>query len=206
MNENKEKMSILEIILRFLLGFLLPFVLINGIILYLFIQVPNISIIGEDSDEYEVSKIKFRVESILPITSVKTFHEDTEIAYTKLNDIYTIDAEAVGSYQINASIINGAKSQVIATLEAKDIAPPAIDFDNAVITNNMLIFTIFDNESEINYDSIYGLDDDGNRLSPIYIDKSSGTIQFQVNPGKRITVHVEDVEGNSIETAFVANE
>lgn len=202
----KNKIDILSILFKIFCGFLLPFVAINGLILYLFIQVPTITILDEDSPEYEVSKIKFTVSCMLPITDTRAYYENNEIAYTKLGDIYVVDATNNGSYQITATAINGAKSQVIATLESQDILPPAIDLENAVITSNMLIFSIFDDESEINYDNLYATLEDGTRLTPTYIDKSSGTVQFQITPGQKITVHVEDIEGNPLETTFVANE
>ena len=51
--EVKNKISIFGIIIRFFFGFLLPFVVINGLILFLFIQVPSITVFDEDSSEYE---------------------------------------------------------------------------------------------------------------------------------------------------------
>lgn len=207
-NDKKEnnKTSILEILFRFFVGFLLPFVVINSLILYVAIQVPIIKIFDEDADEYETSKIKFTVDCILPITDVKTLYEDTEIPYTKIDNIYIIDATENGSYHITATAINAAKAQVTATpLEHFDTTPPAIDLEKAIITGNTLIFSIVD-DSEINYDNLYATLEDGNRLTPAYIDKSSGTVQFQISPGQKITIHAEDMEGNPLETTFVANE
>ena len=204
--KSKSEISILEIIMRFFFGFLLPFMLINGIILFLFIQVPEISILNEDSSEYEEEKIKFTINCMLLISDVKTYYEDKEIPYTKFNNIYVIDAKDDGTYQIRVRAINGSLSEIKVSVEAKDVVPPAIDVGNALITSNMLVFSIYDVESEINYDNVYATLDDGNRFTPSYIDKSSGTVQFQINTTGKITVHVEDIEGNSTETTFVASD
>ena len=209
MNDNvkvKNKISVLEIIMRFFFGFLLPFVVINGIILFLFIQVPEISIFDENATEYEEEKIKFTVKCLLPISDIKTYFEDNEIPYTKFNNIYVIEAKDNGTYQIKARAINGSSAEIKASVEAKDVVPPAIDIENALITSNMLVFSIYDVESEINYDNVYATLEDGTRLTPSYIDKSSGTVQFQINTQGKITVHVEDMEGNPTETTFIANE
>ena len=160
----------------------------------------------EDSVEYENSKIKFTIDCILPISEVKTYYEDTEIPYTKLGDIYVIEANDNGSYLITATSINKATSQITATVESKDVIPPSIDLENVIITNNSLIFSVYDANTEINYDSIYATLDDDSRIEPTYTDKSTGSIQFKINPGQRITVHIEDIEGNPVEATFVANE
>ena len=202
----KRKMSIGEIILRFFFGFLIPFVIINGLAFFFCIQVPNITVVDKESSEYEDSKIKFSVNCILPIISIKTSYEDKEIPYIKYGDMYIVDANDNGSYQIAATALNRATSQVIATIETKDVVSPIIDIDNAVITSNMLIFSIFDAESEINFDNIYAITESGDRIAPSYIDRSSNTIQFQIEAGKKLTVHVEDIEGNPTETTFIAND
>lgn len=202
----KRRMSIGEIILRFFFGFLIPFVIINGLIFFFCIQVPNITVVDKESSDYEDSKIKFSVNCILPIINIKTSYEDKEIPYVKYGDIYIIDANDNGSYQIEATALNRATAQVIATIETKDVVSPIIDIDNAIITSNMLIFSIFDAESEINFDNIYAITENGDRIAPSYIDRSSNTIQFQIEAGKKLTVHVEDIEGNPTETTFIAND
>lgn len=202
----KRKMSIGEIVLRFFFGFLIPYVIINGILFFFFIQVPNITLIDKESAEYEDSKIKFSVNCILPIINIKTSYEDKEIPYIKYGDMYIIDANDNGSYQIAATALNRATAQVIATIETKDVVSPIIDIDNAVITSNMLIFSIYDAESEINFDNIYAITENGDKIAPSYIDRSSNTIQFQIEAGKKLTVHVEDIEGNPTETTFIAND
>lgn len=202
----KRKMPIGEILLRFFFGFLIPYVIINGIVLFFFIQVPSITLVDNESSEYEDSKIKFSVNCILPIINIKTSYEDKEIPYVKYGDMYIIEANDNGSYQIAATALNRATAQVIATIETKDVVSPIIDIDNAVITSNMLIFSIFDAESEINFDNIYAITENGDRISPSYIDRSSNTIQFQIEAGKKLTVHVEDIEGNPTETTFIAND
>lgn len=202
----KRKMSIGEILLQFFFGFLIPFVIINGLIFFFCIQVPNIKVVDNDSSEYEDSKIKFSIDCILPIINIKTSYEDKEIPYIKYGDMYIIDANDNGSYQISVTALNRATAQVIATIETKDVVSPIIDINNAIITSNMLIFSIFDAESEINYDNIYAITENGDRIDPSYIDKSSNTIQFQIESGKKLMVHVEDVEGNPTETTFIAND
>lgn len=202
----KNKMSPLEIILRFFFGFLIPFVVINGIIFFLFIQVPTINITKEDSSDYEESKIKFQVECILPITEIKTYFNDTDVPYTKNGDTYIINADENGTYKIVASALNKASSEALATLETKDVIAPTIDLENAVVTGNTLIFSVKDEQSEINYDNLYGLLENGEKISPSHIDAVSGNIQFKIESGEKIIIHVEDIEGNGADITFTIGE
>ncbi len=202
----KNKMSPLEIILRFFFGFLIPFVVINGIIFFLFIQVPTINITKEDSSDYEESKIKFQVECILPITEIKTYFNDTDVPYTKNGDTYIINADENGTYKIVASALNKASSEALATVETKDVIAPTIDLENAVVTGNTLIFSVKDEQSEINYDNLYGLLENGEKISPSHIDAVSGNIQFKIESGEKIIIHVEDIEGNGADITFTIGE
>lgn len=201
----KRKISIGEILVRFFFGFLFPFIIINGLILFFFMQVPIITLVDNNSPEYEDFKIKFTVSCRLPISDIKAYFEDKEIGYSKIGDTYIVEANENGSYQINAIALNKATTQVIATIEAKDVVSPTIDIDNAIVTGNTLIFSIYDIQSEINYDKLYALLEDGSMIQPTYADQTSGNVQFQIEPDKKIIIHVEDIEGNATETTFTAS-
>ena len=198
----KHKMSAVEILLRVFFGFLIPYTLINGIIFFLFIQTPKIIVTEQDSKDYEDNKIKFSIDSMLPLTDVKTYYQESEIAYSKLGNVYIIDAKDNGSYQIKVTSLNRSSANSTIDIETKDNVAPIINLDSAVITGNTLIISVHDNKSEINYDNLYATLENGTKLTPTYVDKSSGTVQFQITDGKKVIVHVEDATGNHSETSF----
>lgn len=198
----KRKMSVAEIILRFFFGFLIPFVLINGTIFFLFIQTPKIQVVEQDSKDYEENKIKFSVNCLLPVTDVKTYYQESEVAYSKLGNAYIVNADNNGAYKINVTALNNSTANSIIEIDTQDSVPPTIDLDSAVITGNTLIISVRDNQSGINYDNLYATLENGTRLNPTYIDKSSGTVQFQITEGKKVVVHVEDDFGNHSDTSF----
>ena len=198
----KNKMSVAEILIRIFFGFLIPYVLINGLLFFLFIQIPKINIIDQDSKDYEENKIKFSIDCALPLTDVKTFYQESEIAYSKLGNLYIINADNNGSYQINVTALNKSSANSIVEIESQDNIAPVVDLDSAVITGNTLIISVRDNQSGINYDNLYATLENGTKIIPSYIDKSSGTVQFQISDGKKVVVHVEDDFGNHSETSF----
>lgn len=195
----KQKIDIGHAILRFFFGFLIPFVLINGLILFLFIQLPTIEV------EHDDSKIKFTVSCLLPITDVKAYFDQTEIPYTKVSDTYLIDANENGIYRIQVKAINGATKDQPITVESRDSEPPIINTDEAIIAGNTLTFNVQDTLSGINYDNLYITTDGETHVKPIYVDKPSGTVQFKIESNSSITIHVEDTLGNYAEKILNIN-
>lgn len=198
----KQKMSIAEILTRFFFGFLIPYLLINGILFFIFIQTPTIKIVGKDDAGYEENKIKFTVDCLLPIVDIKTYHDDAEISYSKLGDTYVIEVTENGVYKVNVTALNKSRANYSGSIENKDSTPPTVDLDNTIITGNTLIVSIHDDQSGINYDNVYATYDNGDTVKPNYIDKVLGTVQFQIESGKKLTLHIEDDLGNATETSF----
>ena len=199
---NKRKLEPLEIVIRFFFGFLLPFLFINGIILYLYIQTPTINVVKEDSNDYVQDSIKFSVDSILPVTSIKTLKDNVDISYSKYGDYYTVDAKENGSYQIAVKILNGATANSYINIETKDTTPPVIDTSNAIISVDSITVYIMDHESEINYDNVYATTDTGEKEMPLSTDEKTGAIEFHYETGKKLVIHVEDVAGNYSEVTI----
>lgn len=202
----KNKLSIGKILFRIFLGFLIPYIVINGLFLYVYIQVPQITVFDSDSNNYEKDKIKFTVDCNLPINSIKVTHQDNEIKFSKINDIYEINVDSNGSYHIMATAFNGSVANWYGEVETIDSVPPKINVDTAIITGNTLFISISDDESNINYDELYAKLEDDSKTFPTVVDKALGTVQFQIEKGNKITVHLEDEYGNSSETPFtIAN-
>ena len=101
--------------------------------------------------------------------------------------------------------LNRASVNSIVEVETQDGVAPTIDLNSAIITGNTLILSVHDDQSEINYDNLYATLENGDKLTPTYVDKSSGTVQFQITEGKKIVIHVEDTFGNHSETSFTTN-
>lgn len=200
----KDNKNTLSLIKKIFLGFLLPFVTINGIVFFLFIQTPKINVLDTDSKDYEENKIKFTIKSALPITNINVYFQDQEVPYTKFGAYYAIDAKDNGTYQIIVSSLNKASSNSYINIETVDSEPPKINTSEATITGDTLSVTITDGQTGINYDNVYGINEDQSTIEPSYIDKASGTIQFKFENKKKLTIHIEDMYGNSSEATFNA--
>ena len=74
--------------------------------------------------------------------------------------------------------------------------------ENAVLIGKSITFVVSDDQSGINYDNLYSIDDSGRKEHPQSLDESSGTVTFRFENTSSLTIHVEDKSGNSIETTI----
>lgn len=200
-SKNKKNSNTQNILFKFFVGFLIPYVLINGIIFFFYTEVPRINI-KEQKDDNQLSKIEWTIDSKLPIVEVKVECLNEEVPYTKSGNIYSIDASQTGTYKISAKAINQLTAISSCSIESLDSNAPVIHTENAIIANGTITITITDNQNALNFDSIYAKDEEGNMLSAISINHDTGSVQFNVSGLSSIIIHAEDISGNAAETSI----
>ncbi len=201
-NKQQPNITITEVIARFFLGFLFPYIAINGLILFLFVSSPEIVIKDQNDNKHINSTILFTINSTLPIISVNITENETNIPYTKNGNDYSFTINENGSYLISATSINQMTTTTFATVETIDDTVPYIDLSTVAFSSNILSFNINDNESGINYENIYGTTTENKKIEPSYIDRSTGTIQFKLESYDGFIIHIEDLKGNYVENEF----
>lgn len=211
-NYEKSNINISEIIIKFFIGFLIPYIFINGLVLLLIIYKPTI-IIETPVLDNDKSYISFTVDSFLPLKNVSVMFSDPDInipnsniEYTKSGNTYTIDVSKNGEYKISAIAINGNMASTNIPLGTLDDTPPNIG--SVLLSSNSITFNVTDQDSAINYDEIYAYynSEDGRKtINPEYIDKSTGTVQFSFDDSKELVIHVEDMKGNAYEYPIKEN-
>ena len=92
------------------------------------------------------------------------------------------------------------KRQVFEHVMVLDDTAPTVDEDYT-LNSNFLTITVSDSLSGVNYDELYGRDEDGERVEPTSIDQETGTVVFPMS-GNTITVHIEDFVGNAAEPSY----
>lgn len=209
--EYEKRNAILNFFLRAIFGFLVPFVVINGLIYFLYTAHPEINLVGDEpkasSDPNSKAIITFTVDCPIPLSGVVVSLLDdddssirTPIPYSKLGDEYTVEVTKNGSYEILVSAINKSLSKKITLVETLDNIPPTIDMESVILQANAITLKIEDNQSGINYDELYAIDDSGKKENPQFLDESSGTVSFRFEDTASLTIHLEDMSGNSFDT------
>ena len=113
---------------------------------------------------------------------------------------YTATLTANGVVEVTAESINGMTRTVFEHVMVLDDTAPTVDEDYT-LNSNFLTITVSDSLSGVNYDELYGRDEDGERVEPTSIDQETGTVVFPMS-GNTITVHIEDFVGNAAEPSY----
>lgn len=183
-----------------LLFYILPFIVINGLIFFLVTTKPECElIIGEDHD-YLSTEIKINIKSFLPTKdlAVTLDSEPVELVKGKKNS-YTATITKNGALEISVKSVNGMAASSYEYIGILDDNPPAVS--SSAIEDNMLTFTLEDSQSGVNFDSIYATDSLGITVYPASVDKNTGTVTFPMDEDG-LTVFISDMSGNQGQTTF----
>ena len=207
--ENEKRNTILNIFIRIIFGFLVPFFVINRLIYFLYTAHPTINIDTSDNaiGDNGTANISFTIDCPIPLSSIIVYRNEddggiNEIPYTKLGDKYNINISENGTYIIVAKSLNNSVAKTSTYIDTLDNNPPTIYMENAILIGKSITFVISDDQSGINYDNLYSIDDSGRKEHPQSLDESSGTVTFRFENTKTLTIHVEDMSGNSFETTI----
>lgn len=184
--------------IRVLLFFVLPYLVINGIILLLVCSTPRISVDVKDTDDYLTCEVDFTVKSLLPIKELTVTLESEEIPYEKNGSSYSCIADKNGTFSVEAKSINGMSRSSFTDVSMLDDTAPSVDEDSISYSRGVLSFNISDTQSGVNYDSIYGIINGEEELRPSDYDKELGLVTMNIpTMADSIELHFEDMVGNA---------
>ena len=183
---------------RFLLFGLIPYLVINGIILLLVCSTPKISIEVKDTNDYVTSDIVFSVRSILPIKDMKVTMESADTEYEKDGSNYRCTVNQNGTFYVEATSMNGMMRAAYADVSMLDDTAPAVDEESANIDQGALTFSISDAQSGVNFDSIYAIVNEEDVVYPSDCDRTTGQVTIPL-PSKcsSVELYFEDRVGNA---------
>ena len=183
---------------RFLLFALLPYLVINGIILLLVCSTPKITIDVKDTNDYVSSTVNFSIRSILPIKEMKVAMESEPVEYEKSGSSYTCTVNKNGTFYVEATSVNGMMRAAYADVSMLDDTAPSVDEESANISNGNLSFLIGDTQSGVNYDSIYAIVNEEDVVYPSDINRNTGLVTIPL-PAKcsSVELYFEDMVGNA---------
>ena len=192
--------------LSFLVRYVIPYLIINSIILFFVLATPKLKVneITETEDP-TVRTLLVHVDSILPIKEFTAKLEGKEQNFTKENQNYIISITGNGNLRISAKSINGMMQVSNTQVNSFDENPPVIDEDNVILGSGYVEFTVTDDQSGVDFATIYGIDKDGDNLKPTDIEENSGKVTFSMK-SNGLTVYVSDKAGNQITGNFTLEE
>ena len=184
--------------IRFLLFALLPYLVINGIILLLVCATPRVTVEAKNTDNYVSTEVDFTVKSLLPLKDLQVTLESEPVEYEKSGSTYKCFVTKNGTFAVEAKSINGMTKMIYTDVSMLDDTAPSVDESSINIDRGLLHFTISDTQSGVNYDSVYAVVNGSEQIYPTEIDKSIGYITMILpNNAETIELHFEDMVGNA---------
>ena len=188
-------------ILRNLVFYVLPFVVVNLILFTLITASPKIELtIGETTD-YKTVDISFRVRSFLPIREMTVTLESQPVEVERSDGAYRATLDSNGTLEIYAEGWNGMSVRDNEHIAVLDDAAPVIDQEDYVLEDGHLEFLVSDSQSGVDFSSIYGTEADGQNVRPASYSEDTGRVVFEME-GSDVTVFVSDFAGNISQAAF----
>ena len=182
------------------LFYIIPFLLINLLIFFLVTLRAKFKLHIEESSDFRTAEIQVEMHPRLPLAAFEVKLDDTPLNLENLGGgHYKASVDKNGTLEVTVRYINGMHRTQYEHIGSVDDQPPLISGDE--LDGNMLTVSFDDPQSGINYDSIYAMDADEERVLPSSIDESENKAVFQVLTS-RLEVHISDQLGHEAVANF----
>ena len=186
--------------LSVILFYVLPFLIVNGLIFFLVTAKPKGEILIGESSDYISTAIELKIKSHLPLKDMELTLDGTPVELTKTGSrTYTAVLTSNGSLEARLINFNQMRTVLNEQVNVLDDTPPAVK-DNS-FKNGILSFRLEDTQSGVDFSSITASDDNDPKISPLSIDRSTGLITFEMDK-KNIAVIARDMIGNELHVTF----
>jgi len=182
--------------LSVLLFYVLPFIVVNGLIFFLVTSRPKGEItIGESSD-YISTTMELKIKSLLPVKSMEVALNGSPVEMTKTgHKTYSAVLKSNGTLAVKLTCFNKMKTVLDEQVDVLDDTPPVIK--DSELDNGVLSFRLEDSQSGVDYSSIFGCDEDNQDIAPLSIDRSTGRVTFELRKDN-LNITAKDNIGNEL--------
>lgn len=180
-----------------LLFYILPFIVINGIIFFLVTAKPKFEVIIGETHDYISTTMTFTIKSHLPTKNLSISLNATPLELEKTGKkTYTAVITQNGVVDISLENFNGMTASTYEHVNILDDDLPVItDFR---IEDGILTVDLTDSQSGIDYSDIHAIDSAGITSKPLNVDKINSRITFNIDEGG-LTLFIKDMTGNVLE-------
>ena len=160
------------------LFYVIPFLLLNLLIFFLVTLRPKFKLHIEESVDFRSAEIELEMHPRLPLAAFDVKLDDTPLNLENLGGgHYKTSVDKNGTLEVTVRYING-------------MSRTQYEHDG-----NMLTVSFDDAQSGVDYDSIYGMDANEERVLPRSIDDAAHTAVFQITTD-RLEIHASDKLGH----------
>ncbi len=172
--------------LSVLLFYVLPFIVINGLIFFLVTSRPK----------GEITTMELKIKSLLPVNSMEVSLNGSPVEITKTGlKTYSAVLKSNGTLTVKLTCFNKMKTVIDEQVDVLDDTPPVIK--DKVVENGILSFRLEDSQSGVDYSSISACDEDNQDIAPMSIDRSTGRVTFELIKDN-LNITAKDNIGNEL--------
>ena len=176
------------------LFYVIPFLLLNLLIFFLVTLRPKFKLHIEESVDFRSAEIELEMHPRLPLAAFDVKLDDTPLNLENLGGgHYKTSVDKNGTLEVTVRYINGMSRTQYEHIGSVDDQPPLISGEE--LDGNMLTVSFDDAQSGVDYDSIYGIDANEERVLPRSIDDTAHTAVFQITTD-RLEIHASDKLGH----------
>lgn len=189
--------------LTVLLFYVLPFLIVNGIIFFLATSRPKGEITIEESTDYISTAMNLKITSLLPLKSMEVTLDGSPIQVTKTGSRnYTAVLTSNGNLEARLTCFNLMKNVLYEPVSVLDDTPPTVKDKN--VEDGILSFRLEDSQSGVDFSSISAADETSARILPLSIDRAAGLVTFEMDKDN-MAVIARDKIGNELHITFTPN-
>lgn len=190
-------------LIELLLFYILPFIIVNGIIFFLVTTKPKYEVVIEGTNDYRTTDVTFTIKSVMPLKEVTIKMDSEPLDLVKVGKKkYRATIRHNGSLEIYMKNFNGMALLEYEHIDILDDEPPSIEDYSS--DDGILSFTVVDVQSGVDYASISAVTPSGQNIAPLSTDRATGRVSFPLDP-EGLTVSVKDMSGNEFLTTFSVN-
>ncbi len=186
--------------LTVLLFYVLPFIVVNGLIFFLVTARPKGEVTINESSDYISTTMELKIKSLLPVKSVELSLDGTPIEAVKMGSrTYTAALSNNGMLEVKLTCFNKMKTILYEQVSVLDDTPPAVK--DKQFEDGVLSFRLEDTQSGVDFSSITASDEDKPEILPLSIDRNTGLVTFEIKK-ENLTIKVKDKTGNELHVTF----
>lgn len=134
------------------------------------------------------------VASLLPIDFVSATLDGEEVALLSPGSkLFSADPGGNGTLTITVTLINGQSASQSVHVSGVDCEAPTVVIET--YSDDCIRLYVTDELSGVNYETVYGIDENGNKVEPLSMDPETGIIIFPYHKAV-IDVYISDMVGN----------
>lgn len=191
-NYRKERYSLQRTIIA---AVLLMFMLLP--VLFMAADV-HVSLANPDSGKNPVYAVS--VDSAIPMRLIQANQDGRNVPiYEVSENEYMLQPRTNGDLHISVTLRNRQRTEVNCAVEDVDMTAPALV--SSETAGDAIRFYLSDPGSGVDFAGISILDEDGNRLEPLYWDGNAGYVDIPY-PQSRLQIAIPDRRGNELNVSL----